>query len=412
MSYARLLTRLYNTPLLLCESKLDILTNEVTLKLLANEPLSKDFQPIEREVPKSKAVVTVFDSLVSRNGAGLSGSTSYESIVSQTKQFITAGHKTIYYYMSSGGGEAEGLFGTAKFINSLPAKYGVETVGIVDGMMCSACYILGSAMGSLKATEDSIIGSLGVLMTTIDLTEADKQDGISYTIIRSRSDKAAGTPHEGETSSSLKHKTNLVKALDLIMVENLAAFRPQVNAALVAKLNGTEVLAREALTLGLIDEIVDSFDLALSSGSSKPSSISLTNTIGTNMTLEELQAENIRLSADLTALKAESQLTLAQGAKEEQTRILGILKSADTLGCTSAMATKRILANSTVEDSTSMFEDIAEAIQLANPLDTNSSADATINPTVVDSAEKTFMQSLEAELKTPTTEEVVKWEVS
>ena len=103
MSYARLLTRLYNTPLFLCESKLDAITQNVTLPLLAGLAVQSGSPSVDRLIPQGKAVVTIFDSLVARNGAGDSGSTSYESIVNQTKNLVSAGHKTIYYYMASGG---------------------------------------------------------------------------------------------------------------------------------------------------------------------------------------------------------------------------------------------------------------------------------------------------------------------
>ena len=408
MSYARLLTRLYNTPLFLCESKLDAITQNVTLPLLAGLAVQSGTPSIDRPVPQGKAVVTIFDSLVSRNGVGDSGVTSYESIVNQTKAFVSAGHKTIYYYMASGGGEVDGMFGTAKFIASLPEKYGVETVGIVDGMMCSACYILGSAMGTLKATESSIIGSLGVMMTTIDVTAADKEKGIKYELLRSRSEKAVGNPHEGESPDSLKHKLEIVKALDRIMVENLSTFRPQVTAELVDKLNGKEVLAAEALSLGLIDEIVDSFEAAMSSTSHKPTTMSFKSNIGITMkTPEELLVANAQLTAEVTALKASADLSEAAGAKLEQTRMLGIMAAAQTLGVSMAVAQKRIVANATVADATDVFEAIAEATGSKTVLDVT--PDTTINPTVLPEKEVAgFMASMEKEIQNPT-EDLIGW---
>ena len=377
MSYTRLLTRLFNTPLMVTQDKLDIITSEVGLKLLAGEALSNEVTTTEHaNIPKGHAVVTVFDSLVAKNGGGSSGFTSYESIVNQTKNYISTGHKKIIFYFDTPGGEVSGLFGTAAFIQSLPSKYGVETIGITDGMMASAGYVLGSSVQKLYATETSIVGSIGVIMTLINTVKADEAKGHEYTILRSKDSKAKLNPHEPFDDKAIDSAVKMLGILDTTMNDTVTSYRASLSMETVVNLEGEVVLGAEALQLGLIDGIVDSFDSLLDMSTADTKLLS-TNTGNVNMNLEEALAANIQLTADIVALKAQESLTVSKAQSDERTRVIGIIDAVDTFKLTVASAKKRIVAGTTVEDSVSMFEEIAESIQVN--LDTTTDA-STLTP--------------------------------
>jgi len=383
MKYHRILSRLYNQPLAISQAKLDVLTSQVTMKLLAGDSISAlpSDMVVERKdnaqaLPKV-AVINVFDSLVSKNGAGDSGSTSYETISSRITSAITNGAEKIVFYIDSPGGEVAGLFGLAAFIASLPAKYNVETIAVTDGMMTSAAYVIGAACSKVYATSSSIVGSIGVIMTLINTVEADKMDGVSYKILRSKDDKALINPHEPFASKAIEDAVKMLETLDGIMNESVSKYRPMLSVAEIIKLNGNTVLGEEALALNLIDGIVESLDSTLNSilkeASSSPkfNTISSTTTRGTNMsTLEEALAENIRLSSELQAIKANSTLEIAKAVQGEQDRVLGILDAATTFKLSMDTATKRIKAGSSVEATVEMFEAIKEAVQMATSVDT------------------------------------------
>ena len=116
---------------------------------------------------------------------------------------------------------------------------------------------------------------------------------------------------------------------------------------------------------------------------------------GDTMTLEEALAKNLELTSQLAELKAERDLAAKQSAKEEQARILGVLKAADTLHLDSEIAIKRIKAGTSVEDATSLFEDIAEAVQKAGMVETSEPVTSTINSKTTEQPEESFMGSLE-----------------
>lgn len=390
MKYARLLSRLYNTPLAISQAKLDVITSQVTLKLLAGEdvgslradsPFIQDHTDISgNDTPKTKvATIKVFDSLVAKNGSGDSGVTSYESINRQIQSVVADGANKIVFYIDSPGGEVAGLFGLAKTINSLSKDLGIETVAVSDGMITSAAYVIAAACDKVLATSSTIVGSIGVIMTLINTSAADKRQGYKYEIIRSKDEKALLNPHEPFSSKGLEDAVKMLGTLDTIMNETVNSFRPKLSIDQIITLNGNTVLGEEALQLGLIDGVVDSYSAAMDEVTStkvqsKTSKSSLT-TNGANMstqTLEEALAENIKLSSELEASKQKVALGIAQGKADEQARILGILEASDTFKLPLATAVKRIKAGTSIADTVEMFESIKEAIQMANPVGSES----------------------------------------
>lgn len=394
MSYLRLLSRLYNTPLAVSEDKLDIITSEVTLKLLAGEALSEKVEAEHKELPKGIAVVNIFDGLTAKNGGGSAASTSYEGIKSQTLGLIAKGHQKIYFNFDTPGGEVAGLFGTSEFLASLPKTHGVETVGIVDGQMASAGYVLGSSMQKLYATESSIIGSIGVIATVMNVTKADEEAGKEYKILRSKGEKAKLNPHEPFDASAIENLQGIINTLDTQMNSLVTGFRPTLSLDTVMKLNGKVVLGQEALALGLIDGIVTSFEEVIDKDDDI---LSTTNHTGTIMTLEEAQAQIIGLSSEVATLKASVDVAKTAATTEERARILGVLKAQEILGLDSAIALKSINSGRSVEDATEMFEQIAEGIGAKPSIDTTQDT-STINSKTTDEG-NSFSKSLDAALE-------------
>jgi ClpP class serine protease len=393
MKYGRLLTRLYNQPLAIAQSKLDILTSEVTLKLLSGEQPASIGNASKDVAVDSSAVIRVFDSLVSKNGGGDSGSTSYEFVTSQVNHAISAGNTKLTFYIDSPGGEVSGLFGLAAFIASLPKEYGIETVAVTDGMATSAAYVIAAACQSIYATSSSIIGSVGVIMTLINVSEADKKAGIEYTILRSKEDKALINPHEPFATRAIEDAVNMLGVLDNIMNKAVLSYRPNLSLETVMELAGNTVLAEEALSLGLIDGIVTSFSEVINAETK--TQLLLTTHKGNDMTLEEALAKNIELSSELQTLKATTTLEVAKAKQTEQARVLGILEAASTFKLSADLATKRIKAGSSIEDTVEMFEGIKEALQMAGAVDTSVALQTSLNKEVIaDKEPEDFLSSL------------------
>jgi ClpP class serine protease len=384
--YERILSRLYNTPLLIAESKLDIITSNVTLKLLAGEKPSKFFDSADTAgsssyVRNNVGVVKVHGSLVAKAGAGDSGYTSYEGIANSVKNMIEARATTLVFSMATYGGEVNGCFGLAEFITSLPKQYGVKTLALVDGPCCSAGYVLASATQYIIATNSSEIGSIGVLSALFSQVAKDKMDGYDWKVIRSRDDKALGNPHEPLTSKLELSVFDRVMEIDSLMIGLLTKQRESLSEETINTLNGQTVLGTEALSLGLIDKVIDSYDITLeeiiktgvvegypyTNSFHIPSSIYSMSEKGVIMTLEEAIEKNALLASDLEKVKLEASGAVAKAVAAERNRCNEILESAKVFGMSADIAMKQISAGTDASAVVAMFETVKEVMQMSNP---------------------------------------------
>jgi ClpP class serine protease len=372
--------RLAGVPLAISQQKLEVITSEVTLRLLAGEAL-QSFEPISKPSlsKNGKAVVDISGSLVAKNGFfGGSGSTSYEGIVNKTKSFVDSGAKEIYFNIDSGGGEVTGLFATSDYIASLASK-GVKTIALVDGMACSAAYALASACSEVYATNSSELGSIAVITSLVSQVESDKTRGYAYTILRSKDKKALGNSHEAITPEVLSSITTRLSEFDAIFNSSVNKYRPQVSIDNIISWEGKTFLAEEALSLGLIDKIIPSVQMFLDEQTTKPLSVARATAKGTSINLRDnkmeeiaqLQAKIIQLQEDNHKLSADKSLAEASAKQAEQARCLGIISAADTFGISLSAITKQISAGFTQDQVVANFEMLKEETQKATALDTS-----------------------------------------
>jgi ClpP class serine protease len=384
--YHRVLSRLYNTPLAISQDKLEIISSEVTLKLLAGAALNKEVaQPTAKTVGSSDkiAVIKVFDSLVSKGGAGESGFTSYEGISNQIKSALSAGVSKIGFYVDSPGGEAFGTFPLAQLIAELPTKYGVETFSFTDGAMHSAAYAIGSAAQRIYATASSSVGSIGTLITLVDKTKANEQDGYSYTILRSKPEKALGSPVEGYSEEALAKYQAILEEMDTLFNEQVAAQRPKLTVKDIIDMKGASFMSNKGLELNLIDSIVASFDevLSIESSLNQPKR-------GKTMTLDELKAQLSAKEQELATMQTQVTGLVAKAIADERVRCVEILEASKTLKISNEQAIKRISAGTSKEDSLEIFTAIAEAVGTATAIDTSAELQTSLAEEVIGSVDK------------------------
>jgi len=270
MNYIHILDRLINTPLLISQEKLELINNKVTLKLLAEESIDRSQSTPSNthqylNTTNNYAIISVYGSLVNKNGAGSSGITSYEGIKQDINSAIKAGITNLIINVSSCGGEAAGCFPLTDYIASLPTK-GINTFGFTDSIAHSGGYAILASCKKVFATDIASVGSIGALCTLIDVTKMDVADGISYQVIRSRANKASYNPHEGISQDVIDKMTKKVMEIDTKFTNSVINYRNgSLKLETIDKLAGDVVSAIEAKQLGLIDEVVvgieDIFDI-------------------------------------------------------------------------------------------------------------------------------------------------------
>lgn len=379
MRYGHILSRLVNTPLAISQDKLNILTSNIVLPMLRGDSIpSLQEDQVRKPTIEQSSVINIFDSLIAKNGGGDSGSTSYFSITSNIQREVANGSKSINFYIDSSGGEVAGLFGLCNFIASLPSKYGIETRGFTDGSATSAAQAILSSCQKRYATEGANLGSIGVIMTLIDLTKADIKEGVKYTFLRSKEEKALYNPHEIMSEELVAELQTILKVKDDIF-NNFIVRNTNVSLETIMNLKGKVIMAEEALQLGLIDGIVSSLDEFNSLDKGTKTSKNFYQPMGTKMTLEEALVQLSAKEAELQTTKAQFSLEIAKAKQEETARCLTILESATTFMLPLNAAIKSIAGGTSVEQTLTMFEIIKESMQVASPVVSGTTMTSTLN---------------------------------
>jgi len=373
MTYPLLLARYFNTPQLLVESQLNILTNEVFSKLLSGEEIERKYStpeiPTNLDNPKI-AVIKVHGTLVNKNGAGASGITSYESLYDKINKVIEAKIPNILFDISSGGGEAAGNFPLTDFIASLPDKYGIKTFSFTDSIAASGAYSIMASTQKVFATDMAVVGSIGAVASIIDLTEADKKEGVKYIIRRSHSKKQEYNPHESISEDIITSMDAQIKDWGDKFFKNVLEHRATITEDTLNNLAGSTVNATVGKNIGLIDEIVSSIDEVFPLILGKNVDVKLKKGNITMATLEETLAQLVDTQAKLASLSASKEADIKMAVKEEQNRCLKILEAKQTFGVSESAAKNAIMKGFSLEVVTEMFTEVKACVDAANPINT------------------------------------------
>lgn len=366
--YPHILTRLINTPLLITADKLEILTSDVSLKLLSGDGIDRSTPTPDNTVKAAPeatiGIIPVYGSLVNKNGAGSSGMTSYQNTKSNVIEAINSGVKHLVFDVSSPGGEAAGAFPLADFINSLPEKYGVSTYGFTDSQAASGGYIILGATQKVFATDIADVGSIGAVMSLVDVTKMDAADGVKYTILRSKEDKASYNPHEVVSDKVIKDLQGKLQVLDNKFNTSMVKYRNgKLTMETIMNLAGKTVSATEGVTLGLVDNVVVGIEDVFSEilAISKPANKAINDSNNRSTTMSEVTLEAfVALQAENASLKDANKLAIATAVKAETDRCSKILESAKTFGVKADTAIKAVSKGWSLDVVADYFSDVAE----------------------------------------------------
>lgn len=165
----------------------------------------------------------------------------------------TASVETIIYLIDSPGGTVDG---TESFANAI-ASSKKNTISLVDNMMCSAAYWIGSSAQKIYATgKTNIIGSIGTMCSWYDYSEANKAKGLIlreyYATASVDKNKMFSDANKGDG------RVLVTEHLDPLNDEFLNAVRNNRKGLISEKdnvLTGKTYLAIKAIENGLIDGI-------------------------------------------------------------------------------------------------------------------------------------------------------------
>jgi len=317
-------------------------------------------------------MIEVFDSLVSKNAAFACGMASYESVSNQINAAINAGATDIGFYIDSPGGEVSGLFGLTQQIRELSAK-GISTFAFTDGMATSAAYAIMAACDIAYASETSVIGSVAAIMVHMESSIGDAASGKTYTVFRSKEEKALADSHTPLTELAVTKIQTMLASMDASFNNDVSLSRPNLNIEKLLSFKGSEYMAKAALDLGLIDKIAVNMEAVLSNYFSSDNTTRGTFMAATTETQPTLAAElaAIQLSEDAVALKVKA------AVEAERTNTLAILGAMATLKMKPELAVAHITKGYSSETSLEIMTAIAGATSEATAISTAAGVHAT-----------------------------------
>ncbi len=277
-----LASRIFNTPIAIHPDKLRAILHAMAPRMgmseltgdiykvthpavVAHSAGSKPERPFE--VIDGTAILPVFGTLVHRASwmNAMSGLTSYQELATEFDLALEASDvQRILLVIDSGGGEAAGLWDLGDKI--FEARSVKPVLAVAQDFACSAAYLLGSAAESFFATQGAIVGSIGIVLSHMDVTDANRQAGILITEIHAGARKIDSSPDNPLSEDSRAALQTTVDDLFGLFVAKVAKYRG-ISEESIRATEADVFIGQNAVQLGLVDGI-QSFEQILAADSS------------------------------------------------------------------------------------------------------------------------------------------------
>ena len=348
-----LLGKIYNKPLLITLNDLhpivDYLSSPERVASLRFEqdtqviPQLNDY-PLQEEYDKAMmaylginpetkvGVLNIDGTLVNREGQMNSQCvelTSYQGLKKKFESQIEMGIQSCVMMINSGGGECFGAWSTANYVQKLARQHNIKLTAYVNGTSASAAYVWASVADKVISHPLGQVGSIGVVVQLYNDSKMLDKMGVERSFVYAGGNKIPFDKQGNFTETFVKDLQDSVDKTYAKFVNHVAVNR-NLTEQQVINTNASVFDADVALTLGLIDDVMELEDFEILYGlkSPKTGGINSVRLEAPNNFLqsEENMTKNVELNADeLQELK--TQLATATETKEQLTTSLAELQA-------------------------------------------------------------------------------------
>jgi signal peptide peptidase SppA len=198
----------------------------------------------------------------------MTGASDLNIVSDQIDAFLADGEvQTLVFHIDSPGGVVGGVEEVARKI----ANSSKPTIAYTDGMMCSAAYWLGSSADRVISSPSADVGSIGVYMNLIDVSQAYAEMGIKAVVIKSSATpyKAAGIEGTSLSSEQIAYFQNEVDAIYADFTSSVKAKRKMASED---AMKGQSMSGKIASSMGLLTGLADSLSEVLNASTPKSNS--------------------------------------------------------------------------------------------------------------------------------------------
>lgn len=197
-------TRLFGTPLLVAQSKLDVILSAVGDRIVTGAPMARsdmeDIAPRRSETRvQGTAVIPIHGTLVNRASGmdALSGMQGYTDIGDALLAAVTDPSVSgVLLELDTPGGEVGGVFDLADLIEQAKSETGKPIWALASESALSAGYLIASAADRVLVTQTGFAGSIGVVAAHVDQSKMDEKAGLKWTLLHAGEKKILGNSHE------------------------------------------------------------------------------------------------------------------------------------------------------------------------------------------------------------------------
>ncbi len=361
-----LATRVFDTPLLIAPQKLDVILGVLAPRLGLELPAPGAAVAAERTprkryevTPDAIAIIPIEGTLVHKSYGldAFSGLRSYVDLQEEIEDAATdPAIRGILLDIDSLGGEVAGVFDLADTIHAARSAKPVFAVANSDAF--SAAYLLASGAERIYAGRTSGLGSIGVIVTHLDVSASDEKLGYKYTIIHAGARKADFHPHAPLSEEARGVIETEVDRTYALLVNTVARNRGLAEAA-IRETEAGLYFGSDAVNARLADRLGGRqgalADLRSTMASAGALAIELKG--NKSMNQEELAAEATPSAADLDTIRAEGRRQGFAEAREivELCALAGMPARAAALlakDATAADARQQLIEARAAEDAT------------------------------------------------------------
>lgn len=284
-----LLNKIYNKPLLISLDELQPIADYLSSpervaslkfeKDLLEPPKLEDFS-FEDQYQKAvfkyldinpvtmTGVLNIDGVLVNREGQMNSQCvelTSYQSLKKRFEMQVEQGMKSCVLMVSSGGGEAFGAWSTANYVKKIANENGVKLTAYTNGSACSAAYVWTVVADEVVSHPMASVGSIGVLVQLYNDSKMLENLGVQRSFVYAGGNKI---PFDKEGNFTDKFISDLQTSIDKTYSKfvNHVVQNRNMSEQDVINTQASVFDSDEALSLGLIDKIMELEDFELEYG--------------------------------------------------------------------------------------------------------------------------------------------------
>lgn len=260
-----LASRLFGTPLLMDERKIDVIAPLFIDRINGGEIPKQGLnggdyrEPGEYSIDVSTGIanVPIIGSIVRRKTwlDAYSGLTSYSDIRTSFDAAISDLRvKAILIHVDSFGGEAGDCFELADYIRSAREVKPIWAVSDIDAL--SAGYALLSSASRCVVAARGSVGSIGAVCIHVEREKQNEAMGVTYTVLRSAPQKADATPFERLPPQAAARFLNSLSRTGQAFAELVNRNRPAISVADALATQGQWYDAEDGIALNLVDGVL------------------------------------------------------------------------------------------------------------------------------------------------------------